>query len=102
MPNQAAHYIVGFIMLSCLSALPASFGKSKGAASKVAPTSKFYIQRYMPHHLPEGACLEKTIDNPPPQFMIVSCAKCGSTALYHKICAHPQVTCKAKDKVGRI
>ena len=39
-------------------------------------------------------------DVPPPQFLLVSCAKCGSTALYHQgICQHPRISCQAKIKV---
>ena len=39
-------------------------------------------------------------DIPPPQFLLISCAKCGSTAFYHHgICKHPRISCRAKIKV---
>lgn len=38
----------------------------------------------------------------PPQFLMISCAKCGSTAFYFQgLCKHPKIKCRARHKVCR-
>lgn len=50
---------------------------------------------------PPVRCGESLENTKPPQFLMVSCAKCGSTALYEDgLCKQSRITCAAKRKAS--
>lgn len=78
--------------------------KPPGQAQKQASKNVIFGVAPRPDWAKVRQCKAKSeshIDElPPPQFLVVSCAKCGSTAFYHNgLCTHPRISCRAKAKV---